>query len=977
MAWNALLNSTNRDARAVNPFRWTFLRDVLPICVAAAQLAFPAAVQAQAAAAEPGANDTQLETVVVTGTHLSGEAFSSPTPVTVVDAARMEVLGITNVADALIQMPSFRPTWTPQTNSFWSPTSVGGNFADLRSLGGARTLVLVDGRRYVASDADGQVDLNSIPSALVARTEVVTGGASAVYGTDAVAGVVNILLDTQFNGLKATVSAGQSTHGDNRSQQYSIVYGTHFMGGRGHVVAATEFEDDRGVTNCYDRSWCYDNVNVSVNPTPGVNGVPAQIRGNNEQIVVPYYGLVVGAAGPGATAFTNIGAVGTTFLPNGTPVPFQFGTYVGAIHMVGGQNSPGGQDPWANFPLSTPLRRFSNFIHADYDLTDHTESFLEASYADVRGSSKGFPALVIFAPLQLDNAYLPASVRAAAIGAGQTSLEFSESGVNGSGVGNSDIESDNITYRVAGGLKGDLADKRWSWDLYATYGRQEGQLDVYNNFNEANFSLAFDAVVGPNGNIVCRSTLTNPNNGCAPINLFGANQFSAAAKDYVTGTSLQTRSIIQDVIGGNFRGRLFNTWAGPVEGSVGAEYRQDSATGTVDPVTFTQVYQNNTLSPIDGEVHASEVYTEINVPLAINMFLADKLNFDGAFRWTRDEPSGRLDSWKIGVVYDPVSAVRFRATRSKDIRAPNISELYAQPQALLPNITDPVLHTQTLVPSVTGGNPNLAPEAAFTTTFGVVVRPDFLPGLQFSVDYYRINISNVIDSILPQQVVNLCVAGNTQLCQDVVRDNGGALQRIFSGLVNLATLDTDGIDIDLDYQLPLSRISSILPGAVAFRADATNVRKLRETDPATGLSIDRSNSPDEIAQGSGAGNAESAPEWQLNAVLTYNIGPLSVTGQERWVSAGRFDPTSYGPGEPGYNPSLPNSINNNHVDASYYTKLGAEYTVRPKMGGTLQFFAVVDNLFDQAPPPLLYAVYAGTYHDLVGRTVRVGARYMY
>ncbi|MGB8324191.1 MAG: TonB-dependent receptor, partial [Candidatus Acidiferrum sp.] len=309
--------------------------------------------------------------------------------------------------------------------------------------------------------------------------------------------------------------------------------------------------------------------------------------------------------------------------------------------------------------------------------------------------------------------------------------------------------------------------------------------------------------------------------------------------------------------------------------------------------------------------------------------------------------------------------------------APNISELYAQPLALLPNVNDPVLHTQTLVPSVTGGNPHLVPETANTTTFGVVIDPDSLPGFQLSVDYYRIRISNVIDSILPQEVVNLCTAGNRSLCQDVVRDSSGALQRIFSGLTNLATLDTEGIDIVMDYQLPLSRISTALPGAVDLRVDATNVRKLLESDPATGLSVDRSNSPDEIAQGSGAGNAESAPKWQLNAVLTYTFGPLSVTGQERWVSAGRFDPTSYGPGEAGYNPSLPTSINNNHVDASYYTKLGAEFTVRPKTGGSLQFFAVVDNLFDQAPPPLLYAVYAGTYHDLVGRTVRVGARYKY
>lgn len=960
----------------MNTFRWASLRGALLTCVAVAETAFPAAVQAQVAAAEPAAN-ASIPEAVVTGTRLSGEAFSSPTPVTVVDAARMETLGITNVADALIQMPSFRPTWTPQTNSFWSPTSVGGNFADLRSLGGARTLVLVDGMRYVASDADGQVDLNSIPSALVARTEVVTGGASAVYGTDAVAGVVNIILDTQFNGLKATVSAGKSTHGDNQSEQYSIVYGTHFMGNRAHIVAATEFENDRGVTNCYDRSWCYDNVNVAVNPTPGVNGVPAQIRGNNEQTVVPDYGLIVGAAGPGATVFTNRGAVGTTFLPNGTPVPFKFGAYVGAIHMVGGQNSPGGQDPWANFPLSTPLRRFSNFIHADYDWSDHLQSFIETSYADVRGSSKGFPALAIFVPLSLDNAYLPASVRAAAVAAGQTSLQFSESGVSGSGVGNSDIESNNITYRVAGGLKGDLADKRWLWDLYASYGRQEGQLDVYNNFNDANFVLAFDAIVGPNGNIICRSTLTSPNNGCAPINVFGANQFSNSAKNYVTGTSVQTRSIIQDVVAGNIRGRLFNTWAGAVEGSVGAEYREDSAIGTVDPVTAMQVYQNNTLSPIHGEVHASEAYTEVSVPLANNMFLADKLESSAAFRWTKDAPSGNIDSWKIGIVYAPVPAVRFRATRSKDMRAPNISELYAQPLALLPNVNDPVLHTQTLVPSVTGGNPHLVPETANTTTFGVVIDPDSLPGFQLSVDYYRIRISNVIDSILPQEVVNLCTAGNRSLCQDVVRDSSGALQRIFSGLTNLATLDTEGIDIVMDYQLPLSRISTALPGAVDLRVDATNVRKLLESDPATGLSVDRSNSPDEIAQGSGAGNAESAPKWQLNAVLTYTFGPLSVTGQERWVSAGRFDPTSYGPGEAGYNPSLPTSINNNHVDASYYTKLGAEFTVRPKTGGSLQFFAVVDNLFDQAPPPLLYAVYAGTYHDLVGRTVRVGARYKY
>lgn len=377
----------------------------------------------------------QVDEVIVTGSRVR-TTYNSPTPVNVVGAERMQQLAIPDVATALNQIPSFRATTSASTILFRVSGAIGGNIPDLRGLGTSRTLVLVDGRRFVPSLDSGGVDLNSIPNALVARAEVVTGGASAAYGADAVAGVVNLILDTKFDGFKVDASAGVSERGDGANYFFSTAGGRGFQQGRGHIIAGIEYRDDQGVSNCFSRNWCGKLTNFVPNPgyLGGVstNGLPATLVLDNVNFVYSPTGILLSAVqtvgGVRTTLGQQVGNTGATALPNGLRglqfnsagtalVPFQFGQYLSGTFMQGGDAAASNNWGWGNPPLVTPTSHWSGLVHADYDLTPKIQAFGEV----IASRTDGGPvrtSVLLQAPaggsagLSINNPFITPDVRA-------------------------------------------------------------------------------------------------------------------------------------------------------------------------------------------------------------------------------------------------------------------------------------------------------------------------------------------------------------------------------------------------------------------------------------------------------------------------------------------------------------------------------------------------------------------------------------
>jgi len=916
------------------------------------------AVQPQPSAQPASATDSNdIEAIVVTGSRIARSGFNTPTPVTVVGEERMEKLGVTNVADALNQIPSFRATTTPATQLYFSGTNIGARTLDLRGLGASRTLVLVDGRRFVSSNTQGTVDLNLIPSALVERTEVVTGGASAAYGSDAVAGVVNLILNKKMEGIRAQASYGVTEEGDGQNYQASLSGGTSLFGGAGHLVFGGEFEQNKGAGDCYSRDWCSKNY-VLIGNTDRSNGLPATIQAPNGHASSMTHGGVINAA---------VGSPlrGIQFGPDGSPIPFIYGDYANSTYMQGGS----GSNPYyEGILLSPPVKRYSLFGHMDVDLTDNLQWFLEGSFGSVTGRSIVAQPRDTALTIYQDNAYLPDSVRQTMI---DNDIESFSLGRASNDLGFLKAYSKNETWRVTTGGSYDLGGG-WKIDGYYQYGRNDTTARVYNNRVEANWRLATDAVYAPNGSIVCRSTLTDPTNGCQPFNVFGENNFSQEAADYVHGTSWQTRRLEQQVAALNLQGDLFQLPYGAVSIATGIEHREDKATGDADPISKAVGWYSSSGSEIDGKVKVTEGYLETVIPVLKDLPFAHSLELNGAVRRTHYNTSGSVTTWKVGAVYEPVETLRLRATRSRDIRAPNINELYSPPvQGQLPIYDREFNNRQTVVNLFTGGNTELKPETADTFTAGFVYQPrdGFLRGFNLSVDYYDIKINDAISTLGAQTLVDRCSAGVTEYCAFVHRNADTSLSSIDIQYLNLNTVKTNGVEIAANYRLGLDNIASSLNGNLDFTVNATYVAHLTTVD-SSGLAVDRAGQTGwYVSAGPGV------PHWLVDALVSYNNGPLSVTAEGRYIPSGTYDAGQIGPGQDGYDPSLSNSISDNHVSARAYLNLSGQYDIIQRDNTNVQIFASVSNVLNQDPPvavrfnPILF--------DTLGRSYRFGIRVKY
>lgn len=925
------------------------------------------------------AQDTADETgaapageILVTGSRVVRSGFTAPTPVTVLGSEQLGKLGDTNIADSLNRIPSFRAQNTPTTQGL-GQANLGSQLLDLRGIGATRTLVLVDGRRHVPTTTGGTFDLSLIPSNIVSRVEVVTGGASAAYGSDAVAGVVNLIIDNDLNGMKGEVQYGISREGDNEEYSANLAFGSELFGGRGHLVMAGEYSRNGGVGDCFTRKWCSpdgraDGYTIANPGGAGANGYPANVIGLVNVANMTKAGIVT--SGP---------LRGIQFNADGTinPNRFEYGdlSTTVSVYMLGGEGKNFFHEGLMILPKT---ERFSFYNNMYYDFTDTVRGTLSASYGQITAQANAARPLDSGnLVIRRDNAFLPDALAALMDDPNQdgittdavTQVNFGRVTTEG---GIPQTVGKRSSFRIVAGLEGKLGSV-WNWDAYYQIGRADSEQSTTRNKIQANFIRAIDSVRNGQNVPVCRSTLTDPTNGCAPINPFGIGNVSDAALNYALGTSTNSFRYVQHAAALNVNGDLFEGWAGPVSVATGVEWRRDTVVGVSDAISTANGFFNNNTAPIDGEISVIEGYAETVLPLIRDASFTRLLELNGAIRQTHYERQNSINrktsvnatTWKIGAVWEPVEAIRLRATRSRDIRAPNQVELFSGRASGQNFISDPVTKQQYNTRVFTSGNPALAPEKADTKTAGIVLQSPagVIPGrLSISADYYDINLEGAIATLGAQLIVNRCQAGSAEFCSYLTRDpDTNFLTGIINQNLNLTSLRSRGWDFELNYQFPASDL-----GDFSLRVLANRALELSTTDSA-GVKTDRAGQTGRpVSQESGV------PDWTVNADLTYSSGPFSATVQARYFTGGAYNVTLVGPEDEGYSITAPNSISKNYIPGRTYVNLAASY----ELTSSFEVFGAITNLFAVSPPmaPSSVGPYNSVLYDPIGQTFRIGLR---
>lgn len=953
----------------------------------------PAGAQVAPEAAEPADADSDSadRAIVVTGTR-TRSGFNAPTPTMVVGEAEFQQRAVTNVYSLLSELPAFNSRLSGASNGIRTQT-VGQTFADLRGLGSPRTLVLVDGRRFVPSVPASsvgnpyQVDLNLIPSLMIDRVDIVTGGASAQWGSDAVAGVVNLVLKKRFEGVQGELQSGISQRGDAAEFRTGIVAGFSFGESRGHVVVSGDYTRNDGIKGYRSRDWADDycqfftdagatvangraRQTLRCNTQPG-NYTAGGLIVNTTNIATDQRNQLIGLQFDSATAVSQF--VRGEFNPATTITTF-------AANQAGGNN----EDRTRN-SLMPAVERAVFFGRAEYEFSEALNFFAAGSYGVSTGSSTRLPSrdrTGIYDPatasgslvrIYADNPYIPAALRplipapATASTATPPAASFTLARVNYDNFEPITNLKDKA-YTVATGFNGDLGGG-WSWDSSYTYGHNDYFVESLGSRNRALYALAADAIRNPANpsQIICRSTLTNPNNGCVPVNLFGEGSPSLAAQNYYTGVSWARVIYQQHAAQINIQGEPFSTWAGPVAIAVGAEIRHEKIETTVDSISVTNVYDSGLGSDFRGDFTVKEGYLEATVPLLSNMPGAKSFVANGAVRHADYSGFGGATTWKVGATWEPFDGLLLRVGQSLDIRAPSLYELNV-PSSIsvstvrLRGIDYPGVRVSN------EGNRNLVPEEARTLTVGGSYQPRFIPGLRLSVDYYEINLAGVIAAVGRIQIADNCTAGIQSACALLTFDSAGALIGVRDQFVNLSSYRTSGFDIAASYDRPL------FGGNLALRANATFVDKFLVSIPTVPgqppVVVDRSNTIN-------SNNEGNNPSWRMTSSATYSDDHFSLTGQLRFVGKGKYDPTLREVATATLPPDITPEQNN--VPAYFLFNLSGIFNVLPDQ--KVQLFWVVNNVFDKNPPivPALTTLLQtnGAFYDVVGRFYKVGVRFKF
>lgn len=707
-------------------------------------------------------SESESGTIVVTGSRIARPELASAVPVTSIEAESLIRSSNVQLGDALNELPQLRGTFGSQNSGRFIGTA-GLSLLDLRGLGTDRTLTLVNGRRHVSSvPGDFTVDVATIPTELLERVDVVTGGNSAIYGSDAVAGVVNFILRNDFEGVRLSAQAGTSTYGDRGSYSISGTAGRNFADGRGNVAVSGEFSRQeplfyrqRDYLGPFTGAPGFSTTDVNNTETPAGDGIPDTTFFNGQPFGLKFNQISAGGAVLTTCPAENLANAATTlrrslvctgqlsplggrlgdnffFQPDGSLLrnqPFadlrQFGG--GTIGGFGSSvNLPDGQ-------LQVGIERYSANLLSSFEFSPLAELFFEGKYVKVTANqTSNQPTFTsgggTTSTFSINNPFLTSQARATLVNilpAGATTFSFLRFNAD---LGTRAEDHQRETYRFVGGLRGELSESsNLRYELAANYGRTETFYETGGNLLTANFNRAANAVRNSSGQIVCAVNAdTNTGNddpACVPINLFGAGAVSQAAADYVLFTSSRNQSAEQLNFTGFVSGdssALFKLPGGPVGFAVGGEYRREKASSAFDEVTASgQTFLNSAAPFTPPTFEVSEVYGEIRIPLLADIFLIRELTLEGSVRYSDYNISGGATAYNLGVVYSPFRGLRLRGGYARSVRAPNLNDTFAsQSETFANGLVDPCSQ------NVINQNPNRAARCAEAGVPTTVTLPD-------------------------------------------------------------------------------------------------------------------------------------------------------------------------------------------------------------------------------------------------------------
>lgn len=913
------------------------------------------------------AEDRQADDIVVTASRTAQSGLQAPTPTQIIGAEVLERQGVTTVMEVLNQNPAFKATRSPGANAT-NTSSPAQATADLRALGGQRTLVLVNQSRVVpfapASNlgVPTTTDLNLFPTNMIERVDVVTGGASALYGSDAVSGVVNVIMRRRYDGIEVTGQVGLSQRGDHFTRRLGFIAGTSVNDDRGQLVVSADYSNNNGLGDIYTRGWgreewmIVSNAQRTVPGTPGF-GQPAFILSPN----------VHANLGSGGVITSNIpGLNNVTFNPDGSIRPFERGSISGGQVMIGGE----GESIIKGVAQMPDVERFTAYGSFYYEFSDSLTGYIEGGFSRSRGFLDGISIRLPNQTIQRDNAFIPASVLAL-LPPDVQSFNISRIAYD---IGKNFYEIVNETPHGVVGFEGRLGGS-WRWDAHASYGVNNYSSATFSNPVRANLNFALDAVRDPaTGNIVCRAVLQgNPAAaGCQPLNLFGEGNFSEAARDYIWGEGLARVKYDQLTFGANIVGEPFSTWAGPAAVAFGGEYRRETQRLTADAIGSSNGFLTaGNAVPYSGSFNVREAYVEATVPLARDVPFLHNLSINGAFRYADYDTVGGQTAWKIGGVWEPVDGLNIRVARSRDIRAPAINELFSPGSNVTNTVTlvvDGVTKNASIPQNTSRGNPDVGPEFADTLTVGATYRgTGALRGLGLSIDYYNIRINDAITNLSTVNIANLCSNGDAFFCNlftygpdtNTPDPNDRIHTALITGSLNVGAFQQEGIDMTLSYSSAADFLGE--GGRYSLSASGTYILHAY-VDSGTGAArVDR-------AGENGWSNLGSIPTFRGNLSQTIGTRAWELTLQTIFISAGRQDVT--------YNTLPTNTINDNSVPAIVYFNLFGRFSLGAN--NRYDLFWGINNLLDRDPPPTPYTILNfptnGQYYDKVGRNFVLGVR---
>ena len=993
-----------------------------------------------------------VEEVTVTGSRIAVEkGMETPTPVTAVSSEDLQRMSSGNVIDALGSLPAFFGNLT--ADRIIGGQNSGGTNVNLRGAGVNRTLVLLDGRRVVSSNRFGTVDVDMVPKALLKGVDIVTGGASASYGTDAVAGVVNFLIDTDFQGLKTHAQAGETGRWDGRNWEGSFAFG-HAFGEKLHVVGSFGMEQQQPIDafrSLTDRRYFNQTARVT-NPDP-VNGPRELIRPFVSPSNFNNAGMIVENS---ATATAPLAALdGRVFQSDGSLGASGYtgmGARTGGCFCYASPTQTYGVD--ADTEVQSGYRLMNSFVHMAYDITDDAQVYLQGLHGMTRTNDRRESVSLLSVwqgRIYADNAYLAPSARQAItaaapaaraadpyVGFGMFALDRPDTPL-----GESRHFTQNFTDQATLGFKTQLSGT-WKLDAFYQYGENKQDFVIKGGIRVDRLPMALDAVRDASGNVVCRVSLPqfDPRGifkGCAPVDLLGGLQnITPQAAAWIRDDEKVARQYVAlQVAEAVVTGDVWQGFgAGPVAAAFGGTYRKERLDQrTMDPSDEFPALPDGTLlsslgiapaslrgivpqgqsggvagyngipglrfvpsgflgdsnsssvlfsslRTFGGSYNVKEAFAEFQIPLLRDAPWARHLDLNTAARWASYSGSGSIWAWKGGVSWSINDQVRLRATQSRDVRAATLQERFDQTRGGV-NVQDPANgNTTVTTASFSGGNPNVMPEAADTTTVGVVYRPSWLEGFSTSLDWYRIDISDAIGQLTAQNIVNSCFTGaDPSLCQYVIRrDNApnGVIDRVETLFINIAKQKISGIDLETSYRRDVHLLGGG-PEQIVWRFYGTYL--------GDNSIQNRGGLPDQrVGQiGPGLPGGIALPKYKFTTNVSYRNGPFTAFLQGRWLDGGILDRTRVESAVNIIDPATGRpvaTIDDNTVPSTFYADLNLSYTVGSN--DNLETYLNVTNIFDR-PPVLSPDVIgrAGTtefntsIYDVVGRRFVLGFNYKF